>query len=75
MATYKLTAPERETTISMNDEDEFALVTSHQKPVIRQLKANTAAELVGTDNFGGHTFRLPAKLINIRKPYKRKATA
>lgn len=41
-----LTAPERETIITLNDEDETAYVYSAQRPWITKLKQNPAAILL-----------------------------
>jgi hypothetical protein len=64
-----LTAPERETVILMNDEDEFAEITTHQRAILTKLRKNPAAEEIEDVSFGsspGATFRIPANLISIR---------
>ena len=73
-----LSAYERETVISMNDEDDLALVTTWQRPVITKLKKNSAAEIVHVEHCGnsvGYIFRIPARLISIREPRKISAAA
>ena len=78
-----LTALERETHISFNDEDECAIVTTHIRTTITTLRKNSGAVELGTDAFGGVSFRIPKKLVsfrNVRKasamsPEARKAAA
>jgi hypothetical protein len=66
-----LTPYERETSIVLNDEDDFAIVTTHQRGMLRRLRANPAAVLLeGLDFQGtpGGQFKVPAKLISVRRP-------
>jgi hypothetical protein len=58
-----LTAPERETIITMNDEDGFAEIWSAQRPIITKLKKNPSATLFEEGMYGSSAwarFRLPA---------------
>jgi hypothetical protein len=64
-----LTAPERETIIRFNDEDEVANVWTAQRPVITKLKRNPAATLLDEGNHDGSVwaeFELPKSLISFR---------
>ena len=61
-----LTPYERETIIGMNDEDDFAIVTTYQRPVITKLKKNPSAELVW-ELAGAAQFKIPAKCISFRQ--------
>ena len=64
-----LTAPERETAILMNDEDEWAEISTHQRTMITKLRKNPAAEELEDLTYGSSTgarFRLPAKLVSVR---------
>jgi hypothetical protein len=74
-----LTAPERETIISLNDEDDFADIWTAQRPWITRLKKNTAAELLEEGKHEGSAwarFRVPKGLISVRsKKVKRELTA
>ena len=65
-----LTPYERETVVGMNDEDDFAIVTTYQLTVITKLRKNTAAEEITTLHQaaqGGAMFKLPAKCISFRQ--------
>jgi len=64
-----LTAAERETVITMNDEDDVADIWTAQRPVITKLKKNPAAVLVEEGKHGSTVwarFQLPASLISFR---------
>lgn len=64
-----LTAAERETIITMNDEDDFAELWSAQRPIITKLKKNASATLLEEGSYGSSVwarFRLPAELISFR---------
>jgi hypothetical protein len=64
-----LTAPERETVITMCDEDDTALIYTAQRPVITKLKKNPAARLIEEGKFDGSAwarFEMPADLISYR---------
>lgn len=65
-----LSAQERETHISFDDDTDTALVTTHMRTVITKLRNNGAAEEVSTDPFGGVTFRIPKKLVSFRSVRK-----
>jgi hypothetical protein len=73
-----LTVPERETIITLNDEDGFVEVYTAQRPWITRLKKNPAAELVDEGKHMGSTwakFRVPKELISVRsKRVKRELT-
>jgi hypothetical protein len=69
LRTRSLTAPERETVVLMDDESDFALVTTWQRRVITKLEKNPAAEKLWEQRLGtskGAQFRLPANLISFR---------
>lgn len=64
-----LTAPERETVILLNDEDDFAEITTHQRKWLTKLRKNPAAEEIEDLRHGSTTgarFRIPAKLVSVR---------
>jgi hypothetical protein len=64
-----LTAPERETIITMNDEDDVALIYTAQRPVITKLKKNPGAVLIEEGTFDGSVwarFEMPADLLSFR---------
>jgi hypothetical protein len=73
-----LTAPERETIITLNDEDDLARVYTAQRPWITKLKKNPAATLIEEGNFEGSAwaeFEVPKALLSIRsKRVKRDLT-
>jgi hypothetical protein len=73
-----LTAPERETIIRLNDEDELANVWTAQRPWITKLKKNPAATLLDEGSFEGSVwaeFEVPASLLTVRsKTVKRELT-
>ena len=67
--TDSLTPPERETVILMNDEDDFAEITTHQRTWVTRLRKNPAAEELEDLSYGSTTgarFRIPAKLVSVR---------
>jgi hypothetical protein len=71
-----LTAYERETVVNLNDEDDFAIITTYQRSVITSLRKNPAAREItpgAMKKWGGAQFAIPAKLINFRNP--RRGTA
>jgi len=64
-----LTAPERETIIRLNDDEELANVWTAQRPVITKLKKNTAATLIEEGTHDGSAwaeFEIPKALISFR---------
>ena len=64
-----LTAPERETIITLNDEDETAEVWTAQRPWITKLKRNPAATLLEEGIHDGSVsarFELPKELVTCR---------
>jgi hypothetical protein len=64
-----LTAAERETIITMNDEDDHAEIWTAQRPIITKLKKNAAATLIDEGKHDGSAwaqFRLPAGLLSFR---------
>ena len=64
-----LTALERETVITLNDEEELAHVHTSQRPVITKLRKNPAATLLDEGRFEGTAwaeFELPKKLSSFR---------
>jgi hypothetical protein len=66
-----LTGSERETVIVMNDEDDFASITTHQRPVLAKLRKNSAAKEIEDVSFGstpGATFRIPRDRITFLGP-------
>jgi hypothetical protein len=65
----QFTAPERETVILINDEDEFAEITTHQRTWVTKLRKNSAAQEIEELSYGstsGARFRVPAKLVSVR---------
>ena len=74
--TDSLTAPERETVIVFNDEDDFAEITTHQRTWVTRLHKNPAAEKLEDLTYGSTTgarFRVPARLVSVRT--KKRAAA
>jgi hypothetical protein len=64
-----LTAYERETVINMNDDDDLAYVSTHQRTVITALKKNPAAVLESEGIFDGTrwaNFHIPCELVSFR---------
>ena len=64
-----LTSPERETIITMNDEDGHACIWTAQRPVITKLKKNPSAVLIEEGKFDGSAwarFEMPADLLSFR---------
>jgi len=64
-----LTAAERETSISMSDENDVAYIYTAQRKVLTRLRKNPAAKLIEEGNHGGSPwarFELPAGLISFR---------
>jgi hypothetical protein len=64
-----LTAQERETVINMNDEENTALITTYQRPLITKLRKNPAAKLIKELSFDksmGAVFEIPAELLTFR---------
>jgi hypothetical protein len=62
-----LTAPERETVITFSDENETAVVHTHQRKVITKLRNNPAAtevEDLSFDGTAGAVFELPGWAIS-----------
>lgn len=64
-----LTKPERETVITLNDQDGHMTVWTAQRPWIRKLKANPHATLIEEGMCGSSPyayFHVPAGLLTIR---------
>jgi hypothetical protein len=64
--TASLTALERETVVTMNDEESFARVWTAQRRQITRLKRNPAATLIEEGRHGGSAwaiFEVPAELF------------
>jgi len=64
-----LTAPERETVITLPDADDTATIHTHQRRIITKLMNNPAAELIERIDFdgtAGAVFEIPADLISFR---------
>jgi hypothetical protein len=64
-----LTPPERETVILINDADDFAEISTHQRTWVTKLRKNPAAEELEDLSYGSTTgarFRLPARLVSVR---------
>jgi hypothetical protein len=64
-----LTAAERETIVTMNDEDGHADIWTAQRPIITKLRKNPAATLIDEGKHDGSAwaqFRLPAALLSFR---------
>jgi hypothetical protein len=62
-----LSAPERETVITFSDEDETALVHTHQRKIITKLRNNPAAteiEDLSCDGTVGAVFEIPVWAIS-----------
>ena len=76
-----LTAIERETVITMNDEEDYMAVYTEQRPRINALKKNPAATLIDEGSHGSSAwarFEIPKGLLTIRKGSKltkKKSTA
>lgn len=74
MAVKSLTAEERETVILLNDADNFAIVTTHQKPRVTQLEKmcrNGNAEKIEDLTWGNQTggsYKVPVNMITLRNP-------
>lgn len=73
-----LTAAERETIITLNDEDGHAEIWTAQRPIITRLKKNPSAVLLAEGKDGGSAwaqFQLPADLVSFRsKQIRRELT-
>lgn len=64
-----LSPPERETVILINDEDEWAEISTHQRTWVTKLRKNPAAEEIEDLSHGSTTgarFRVPARLVSVR---------
>jgi hypothetical protein len=69
-----LTASERETVITLNDEDELAHVYTAQRPWITKLKKNPSATLIEDGKFEGTVwarFEVPKTLVQVRSKSKK----
>jgi hypothetical protein len=69
-----LSAPERETIITLNDEDGFADVWTAQRPWITKLKKNPAATLVEEGKHDGSLwarFHVAKGLVGVRSKSKK----
>lgn len=64
----KLTKAERTTTINYDDLGANAEVVTYSKVLINSLRKNPAAKEVDVLPEGGVIFRLPKKLVSVRKP-------
>jgi hypothetical protein len=70
--TDSLSPDERETIITMNDEDDSADIWTAQRPIITKLKKNPAATLTKEGRHGSTAwarFTLPASLISFRSTH------
>lgn len=66
-----LTKYERETVINLNDLDDFAIITTWQRAMLTKLQKNPGAVQLSAMEFEGQhggIFKIPARLISIRKP-------
>jgi hypothetical protein len=73
-----LTAAERETVITFSDEDDTALIHTHQRRIITKLRNNQAAELVediSHDGTAGAVIEIPADLISFRSARRKLSPA
>ena len=64
-----LSAPERETVITFNDEDDVARVYTAQRPWITKLRKNPSARLIEEGKHAGSawvTFEVPKELLSVR---------
>jgi hypothetical protein len=64
-----LTALERETVITLNDEEGFAEIYTSQRPWITRLSKNPSAELLEEGRFEGSKwakYKVPKGLISVR---------
>jgi hypothetical protein len=55
--------------ILINDADDFAEITTHQRTWVRKLRKNPAAEEIEDLSYGSTTgarFRVPARLVSVR---------
>ncbi len=69
MGLTPLNAYERETVIIMNDEDEMASITTHQRRILTKLERNPAATKIEDLQHGrqpGGSFEIPKALISLR---------
>lgn len=64
----KLTKAERTTTINYDEAGTNAEIVTYSKVLINSLRKNTAAKEVDVLPEGGVIFRLPKKLVTVRKP-------
>jgi len=64
-----LTAPERETVITFSDEDDTAMVHTHQRPIITKLNKNPLATKIEDISFDGTAgaAATPAQVENLAK--------
>ena len=68
-----LTAAERETVILLNDEDDVATITTHQRRIITALEKNPAATKTADLTFGaqpGAEYVIPVRFIRFGRPRK-----
>jgi len=66
--TMSLIKAERTTTINYDDLGENAEIVTYSKVLINSLTKNPAAKQVDELPEGGFIFRLPKKLVTVRKP-------
>ena len=74
MAMKSLTAIERETIVTMNDEEDFMVIHTAQKPVITSLKKNPSATLIDEGTWGTTAwanFEMPKGLYTFRSGKKK----
>lgn len=67
--TQALTPAERETVILLNDEDDTAIVSTHQRSVLTKLERNPSATKLEDLSVGknkGARFSMPKNLISFR---------
>lgn len=66
-----LSPAERETSITFNDADGIAYITTHQRKIITKLKRNPAFTVTSTGLFEGTEWiqgHMPAELVSFRQP-------
>ena len=72
-----LTAYERETIITMNDEEDIARIWTAQRRIITKLRRNQAAKLIEEGTYGRTawaSFEIPSPMVSFRST-RRRATA
>jgi len=66
----RLTKAERTTTINYDESGVNAEIVTYSKVLINSLRKNPAAKQVDELPEGGFIFRIPKKLVTVRKPRK-----